>query len=267
MPILVESVGSAVLCKVDLEFLGTSTDVMALTVVFVAVLPDQPHICYKLLDVGVAVVVHFPADGAQVHGFFDDLEVVEDVEFDGVHGFLEPVRSFEFEALGYYFVGCFLPEFSVASLDQFLRNGFGVGEELFQFRVVPSHLPHFLLSQIASDPFFVKKHYFVSLPNGFKFFLLFPFLQIALLNALTGHAELVGLFGPFELPNQKLSDVVEFALFSEIHCSFVVVVEMCNVRTFFNQQFAHVEVAVAGSIVERGLAGQIVHVVHSVCIK
>ena len=72
-----------------LQGLGHHHDVLAGLVVHVAVGEDGVEILNALLGGPVVVVVEPLLDGSEIHGVFDDLVVVWDVEFVGVDRCLE----------------------------------------------------------------------------------------------------------------------------------------------------------------------------------
>lgn len=115
--IFFKSVASAILLEIGLQLFCTLADVMALAIVFVAVFPNQPHIGNKLLNIGIAVVNNFLTHCSQIHRFSNDLEVIQNVEFDWVNGLLEPVGALKFETLGYYLIRYFLPEVTIAAVN------------------------------------------------------------------------------------------------------------------------------------------------------
>lgn len=57
---------------------------MLLSVVPVAILPDQLHILDELLRIGVVVVQQSFLDDSEVHWLGDDVEVIQDVKLYGV---------------------------------------------------------------------------------------------------------------------------------------------------------------------------------------
>jgi hypothetical protein len=101
---------------------------------------------------------------------------------------------------------------------------------------------------------FVEVDDLIGLADGFLWlFFLLAFLDIGLLNALTGHAELVGLSISFEFCCQKLSNLALLCFAGDVHSSFIIIVSVLDVSSLFHEKLGHFEVPLAGSIIERRL--------------
>ena len=84
--------------KSTLYLSGTSTNLMLLPIVQIAVLENLPHVIHELICIIVGVVVQFLLNCPHVHWFGDDIEVVHDPELDWVHRIIEPERPLQFPA-------------------------------------------------------------------------------------------------------------------------------------------------------------------------
>jgi hypothetical protein len=98
---------------------------------------------------------------SQIHGGFDDVQVVWHVEFDGIDRLLEVVCAFDFAALGHDACGCGFP--AVPLEDGVLRNGVGVREVGQKFRLLFDEICNFSLSEVMRISSFIHQHYLVGL--------------------------------------------------------------------------------------------------------
>ena len=81
-------------CKGLFQSSSCLTDEVIPPVERVRVGPDQLNVCYDRSDVGVLIRIELALDLAEVHGRFDDIGVMRNVEHDDVDGSVECLRVF-----------------------------------------------------------------------------------------------------------------------------------------------------------------------------
>lgn len=96
------------------QFLAALADDVVLSVVAVAVVPDQLHLLNKILRFGVAVVQQTFLDSPQVHRSLYYCEIVQNVELYWVYGLEEIIRAFQFAAGSKDTQSCLLPALALS---------------------------------------------------------------------------------------------------------------------------------------------------------
>lgn len=255
-------VGSARLQESCLQLLRRFAHHVLSPVVLVAVLPDQPDFSHELLGSRVDVVAQLLLHRPQVHGVFDDVQVVWHVELDGVHRLLEVVGAFDLAALGHDACGCGLP--GVPLVDGVLRDGVGVGEVGEEFRLLLDEICHFSLREVVRISSFIHEHYLVGLLQILESseVALLP-LDAGLLHAGAVH-DLGVLLQLLELVSQEVNHFLKLSLLSILERVLVGCVYVRNIRPLLDQYLAHLQVASPGCIEERSLSCKFVSVVNPV---
>lgn len=208
---------------------------MLLSVIFVAVVPDEIHVVCELPNSLVEVMEQLPANRSEVHGFFDHIMVIKNIEFGWVDRLLEPKCSFDSAAHRQHFHGNFLPLLlSARFCYHLLRQIFGTCKVGLQIMVVVNELSHLFFCQIVQFTVFITMHYFVCLSDWLRVLFLLLAFKTRLLDTLTDGVELDLFSVSFQFSSQVVSSFMVFVLPCQVCSCFVVFVGMSHLSTSFH---------------------------------
>ena len=258
LEVLAQPRGVEMLLEGNLQLLRALAHHMLNPVVPVAILPDQLHIPNELLRTGIVVVQQSLLDRPEVHWLADDVVVVHDVELYGVDWLDEVEGALLLGAARHDLEGDLVPRLQLDALDLFLADAVRVGGEFPEFGDGVEELDGFLLGEVVRLSLLVEEDDLVALLGLLEDILLAPALLQA--RALVAVPQLPDLVA------QEIRSVQELGALGVLDRGLVGVVDVFNIGALFEQKAAHLEVAPAGRVVERGLSDQFVDVVEPFCV-